>query len=62
MSSLTPLLFVSDPVCFCLKIIPVLRILGLPPELPEVVLELDTVAVFVDETGGPVLETPRVQM
>ena len=60
MSSLTPL-FISDPVCF-LKIIPVLRILELP-ELPDGVPELDTAAVdFVVETGGPVLETPRVQI
>ena len=57
MSSLTPL-FIS--VCF-LKIIPVLRILELP-ELPDGVLELDTAVDFVVETGGPVLETPRVQL
>ena len=61
MSSLTPFVLISDPVCF-LKIIPVFRILELPPALPEVVLELDTDAVLVVETGGPVLETPRVQM
>ena len=39
-----------------------MRILELPPALPEVVLELDADAVFVVDTGGPVLETPRVQM
>ena len=43
-------------------IIPVLRILGLP-ELEEVVEDAAVVAVLIDDdTGGPVLATPRVQI